>query len=292
MNTFRSWLLHVYFLVRNSWPIWYGILNRDPRKRYSNHRPVLNEVQARILDDLRRDGIAFSTIDDLFPREGLLPNLQSYMNAKGKIGGHHRKKKFLESFWDERDTFGLDNPFFALAVRKEILDIVNSYDAMWRRFNHMHLQETIPVGDASPTQSQRWHRDPQEKRQVKFFMYLSDVDDEAGPFTYVKGSQFGSPRYGHLFPQSVPLGSYPPIGAVEGAVNQKDIVSATGKAGTIIFCDTAGLHRGGYARSKSRFMFTAFYPSKKWTEPRFYGLDPSVTDFPLSEESRFALGIS
>ncbi len=292
MNTVRNLALRAFFTVRNSWFVWYTILNRDARNRYTANPPKLSPVQQRIVDDLKRDGIAFSSVEELFPGEDLLNKLQTYMHSLQKIDGHHRKKQFLQSFWDEYGTFGFDNPFFSLSVRPDVLAIVNSYDSMWRRFNHMHLQETIPVGDTAPTQSQRWHRDPQEKRQVKFFMYLSDVDSEAGPFTYAKGSQFLGEKYGSLFPQQQPLGSYPEMGAVEKAVKAEDIISATGSAGTIIFCDTAGLHRGGHAKSKSRFMLTSFYPSTYWTEKRFYTPAASVASEKLAPESAYALGLN
>ncbi len=289
MKTLRDTALRLYFSVRNSWPVWHGILNRTARMHYERHAPDLSPVQQRVIDDLKRDGIAFTSLEELFPGENVLATLQADMEARGKMEGFHRKKQFLQSFWDEYGNFGFDNPFFSLALRKEILAIVNSYDRMWRRLNHLHLQETIPVGDSTPTQSQRWHRDPQEKRQAKFFIYLSDVDAEAGPFTYVKGSQFGSPTYGNTFPQSLPLGSYPEIGAVEKTVAPESIVSALGKAGTVIFCDTAGLHRGGHAKSKSRFMFTAFYPSAFWTEPRFYKLSKETEAAAPSLEARYAM---
>ena len=45
----------------------------------------------------------------------------------------------------------------------------------------------------------------------KVFIYLSDVDETAGPFIYVKGSAMRgtNPAYRTLFPQKKPLGSYP-----------------------------------------------------------------------------------
>ena len=36
----------------------------------------------------------------------------------------------------------------------------------------------------------------------------------------------------------------------------------TGKMGSIIFCDTTGLHKGGYAISKPRIMYTSTYMSE------------------------------
>lgn len=289
MNTFRKILLLVYFSIRNSWPVWYGILNRDARARYTNAKPILNAVQTRIAEDLSRDGIAFATIDELFPGEDLLSKLKADMDARGQVGDTLRKKTFLRPYWEDSSAFDLSNPFFALSLRPELLAIANTYDRMFRRLNYIHLTETVPVGDSTASFSQRWHRDPEEKRMVKFFLYLNDVDEEAGPFTYVKGSQFGSPMYGSLFKQKLPLGIYPPDGAVEKSVNATDIVVATGKAGTVIFCDTAGLHRGGHAKSKSRFMFTAFYPSDKWTEKTHYKVADTLKKTELSTAAQYAI---
>ncbi len=288
MKNIRHSLLYPYFVIRNSWPVWFGILNRRARLLFASQPPVLNDVAKRIVTDVKRDGIAFATLEELFPGERMLEKLQNYMKEGDKLGHHLRKKTFLLPYWDEQAPIGMDNPFFAMSLRPEVLNIVNSYDGMWRKLNFLQLTETIPVGSEAPRQSQRWHRDPQEKRQMKYFVYLSDVDEEAGPFTYAKRSQFGSPVYGNLFKQKLPLGVYPPEGAVEKAVDSKDIVSAMGRAGTVIFCDTAGLHRGGYAKSKSRFMFTAFYPSMKWTEHRQHSLNQTVDLKSLSPASAFA----
>lgn len=89
---------------------------------------------------------------------------------------------------------------------------------------------------------------------------MTDVDEDAGPFTYVPFSTYGK-KYGYLFPQRVPSGSYPASYDFEKAVSPNGIQVCTGKKGTIIFCDTSGLHCGGYARSRERIMFTAGWRS-------------------------------
>ncbi|MFZ2887242.1 MAG: phytanoyl-CoA dioxygenase family protein [Minisyncoccia bacterium] len=278
-----------YFMVRNAWPVWYTVLNRDARSHFAAHRPILSETQKKILTDLQRDGIAFSSLDELFPGENKLEELQAFMRSLPQPEQSRARKQFLLPFFERSPKIDNKNPFFKLALSKTMLDVVNSYDNMWRRLNYMALDETLPVGDAAPTHSQRWHRDPEEKRQMKFFLYLNDVDSEAGPFTYVRGSQFKGPL-GALYPAKPPEGSYPPHGGVEETVDQEKILSATGKAGTVIFCDTAGLHRGGHAKSKHRLMFTAFYPSDKWTDKKTYTVsDELKNDISLAKEARYAV---
>lgn len=289
MSSPKTLARRTYFTLRNSWPVWYGILNRRARQHFGDHTPTLSPLQESILSDLQKDGIAFTSLDELFPNTELLNTLQTYANSLSRPTWDKVKKNFLIPYWDRKPEIDFSNPFFSLALSPTILPIVNSYDRMWRRLNYCHLAETIPVGDDAPVQSQRWHRDPEEKRMVKLFIYLSDVDSEAGPFTYVKGSQFQGARYGSLFPQQLPEGVYPPLGAVEQNVEEADIVEATGAAGTVIFCDTAGLHRGGHAKRKHRVMFTAFYPSDLWSEQRLFTVSDATKRQHLSPEARYAL---
>ena len=77
----------------------------------------------------------------------------------------------------------------------------------------------MPEGSEAVS-SQRWHRDPEDRKLCKVFIYLNDVDENAGHFTYVKGSHYLG-KWGKLFPQKPPKGFYPPSGAVENIVSKR-----------------------------------------------------------------------
>lgn len=155
----------------------------------------------------------------------------------------------------------VNSPFGRFSLGPAVLDIVNAYLGTCSKLIHFDLAAThvMPLG-AKPMKSQRWHRDPGLKRIVKTFLYLSDVDEASGPFTYVLASHAGG-RWGGLFPQPQfgRHGLYPAEGAVDQTVPAYDIKACTGRAGTVIFCDTTGLHKGGYSVSKSRVMYTSVY---------------------------------
>jgi hypothetical protein len=125
-------------------------------------------------------------------------------------------------------------------------------------FYYATLNITDPIGEDPPRDSMLWHRDPEDKRMCKMFIYLTDVDENSGPFIYVKQSTYGR-KYGSYLPQRPPKGYYPVEGAVEKKVEGNDITVCTGKAGTVVFADTSGLHKGGYAKLNKRVMFTAGY---------------------------------
>jgi len=259
-----------YYLIRTSWLVWFFILNKRTRHLYNKSQPQLNRVQQRVNQDLKEHGIAITHVDELFPEKKLLPGLQKYTwvllgKAEIKTG-----KKFLLNLWDHQPVIDFNNLFIRLVLDQKILDIVNTYLEMFSRFYHFTLNVTLPVGPGSQAvQSQRWHRDPEDKKMCKVFIYLNDVDEENGPFMYVLKSHHGG-RWRKLFPQRPPKGVYPPLGAVERVVPKKDIKVCVAKAGTIIFCDTSGLHKGGYAISKKRLMFTGSYSSKASLWPRQY----------------------
>ena len=107
---------------------------------------------------------------------------------------------------------------------------------------------------------------------------------------YISKSTFGKKPYGHLFPQKPPEGSYPNKRDVDKFIPKKDQKIYTGKAGSVIFCDTSGIHRGGYATSKERLMSTFFYSAKTFKEEKRYRVPKHIeADRPLSPESFYAL---
>ena len=118
----------------------------------------------------------------------------------------------------------------------------------------------VVSADSAEAKSQRWHRDPGMRRNIKIFLYINDVEEDSGPFMYVLRTHDGGNRR-RLFPQKQfgRHGVYPPEGAVDEAVPKSDIKVSTGRAGTVIFCDTTGIHKGGYSISKPRVMYTSVY---------------------------------
>ena len=64
----------------------------------------------------------------------------------------------------------------------------------------------------------------------------------------------------------------------------------TGPAGTVIFCDTAGFHRGGFARTKPRILMISTYLRESARKgKRRFAVDFEGRDSSLSEQARHAL---
>ena len=256
-----------YSFLRASPPIW-NFLNRTGNALYKEHLPNLDSLQKKMVSNLTKNGIASVHLDELFPDNNVLSNLMAFTDPDKMTGKVQPRKPFLRHYWAEPSAetpeIDFDNPFIKLLLNSRVLDVVNSYMKSCSKLIYFDLAETNLMDSGElPTASQRWHRDSGMKRLIKIFIYLNDVDEETGPFKYIRQSH-ASGKLGSLFPQRQfgRHGFYPPEGSVEKQVSNNDIKSCIGRAGTVVFCDTTGLHKGGYSISKPRIMFTSMFATE------------------------------
>jgi hypothetical protein len=283
---------------------WVG--NPESRRRFRADPPALDDIQRDIVQRLTRDGLAVVPFARLFQDEGLWLKLsadtaqftaemerlvQARRAGKGAKAPRNKKGYLLRRYMQGVE-FALDDPWFALGVSTRILDIVNTYLDMFAKFLDIDQWYTIPVPpEAARVASQRWHRDFDDRHLVKVFMYLSDVDAGAGPFEYVPGSAT-SGCYAQLWPWGPLSTLYPPAKEFARLVPPQAAVSVEGPAGTMIFCNTSGFHRGGFATQRTRTMAIYRYASvaalKALTLRNFRLADPEcLNDLPAAV--RYAL---
>lgn len=191
----------------------------------------------RALDDFRRDGIAVAQFTDLFGEElwrdaigDITPFVAATDGRAAELGRQERAKGkdevIVRRFYtrhsgDGAHRYTLSDVWLRIAVSDTVLDIVNGYTGQPRKLTYVDNWYTVPYPNAKKrVASQRWHRDPDDGHIVKMFIYLSDVDEEAGPFEYVRDSAAGG-RYGNLFPWRD--GDFYPSGEeLEAAVDPAD----------------------------------------------------------------------
>jgi hypothetical protein len=246
----------------------------------------LTNVQRGALEALREDGIAVVAFDDLFDetlwrdaQDDIAPFIRESEEASRDMGDQpHGKgevifRRFFDKGGDYLPEFSLDSPWVRIAASDELLGIVNAYRDTSTRLFYLDNWFTPPYpGAEKRVASQRWHRDPEDEHVVKLFVYLSDVDEDAGPFEYVRSSTTGG-RYGELWRWGQGDDWYPPADELEAAVADEDRMVMNGPAGTIVLCDTGGFHRGGFAKVRPRILSVATYLRPelkgKYTKARF-----------------------
>jgi hypothetical protein len=275
----------------------------------SRFKPAeLGPVQQQVLEALRSDGVAVIPFADLVGDSGFWSELESNMSAfvrqtEAELPGmtvEERRQRFgnkwflVRRFRSKRGeplpSLGLNDPWLRFGVASQLLDVVNAYRGRLMRLHDIDLWYTSPEGDEPErVLSQKWHRDGWENHIVKVFTYFADVDREAGPLEYVRGSAEGG-KYGELWPwedEEV----YPDQEEFAAAVDPADCATLTGPPGTILICDTSGFHRGGFARSKPRVLSYLTYLSDEANQRhrRKFSVDWSAGDAGLSEASLYAL---
>ena len=264
--------------------------------------PALGGASQRVVDGLRADGIAVAQFSQLFDQAlwtELETDIARFVDEKAELlrsfgpTPANKEEFILRRFFSKgkgpKPVFSLDSPWLRLALSETLLDIVNTYRGQLTRLYYLDNWFTAPYPGADKRiDSQRWHRDPEEAHVTKVFLYFSDVDEESGPFEYVKGSPAGN-RYGGYQPWGE--GSKHPN---EDELNQEtapeDRVTLTGPAGTMIFCDTGGFHRGGFARSKPRILSISTYVSASTGMSHRFEVEHPEREAQLPSKVRAALG--
>jgi len=122
--------------------------------------------------------------------------------------------------------------------------------------------------------TQWFHRDWDNIRAFKVFLYLTDVDADSGPFQFVPGTNRD---------ERLVVIERIADETVDATYGPGATVGMTGPAGTVFMADTFGVHRGLLPRERPRLMVTAQYgvwrtphsPAKPLLPPRA-GFDPYV----------------
>jgi hypothetical protein len=287
--------------ARHYGPTWRYVFNFSPTLSYRwNHRRLQGEAAA-VLNTLNRDGVAITSAEALLGAgscyaelcgavEGFQASSQAEI-ASAQRGVDDRnaigKKTFTLEYLGRNPKFDPVSVYARFALERNILGVANAYLGMRSRLRYYNVWHTFPT-NADARESQLWHRDREDYLIVKVFLYLSDVDEGAGPFTYARGSH---PK-GNLQAEAAHF--------LEGHVKRSTDAQmaeliprekwfkGVGPKGTIIFADARGYHCGGLARSSARIMYTAMFTSPASQSEEFM-VNGTKFSLPLDADQAFAI---
>ena len=137
----------------------------------------------------------------------------------------------------------------ALTHHPLLLDVATAYLGCRPTISSMSVWWSLPGGGAAQ-EAENYHRDVDDWRFVKFFLYLTDVDAECGPHRFVRGSHRSS-RF--LLIRRIDDAE------VARAFPAADHLEMTGRAGDAFLEDTFGLHKGQPARKGRRLVLQIQY---------------------------------
>ncbi len=239
----------------------------------------MKNIHKQIVDQVKKDGIARSNVKDIFNNKELEyfnsfidyynneyvtnPDIMDRINRISQGNPiQNTSQKWYEITQFEHLNRGLnlkDNNFINLYISDTLVDMATYFygetPKLRNLFTYIHPQN--PAADEFA--SQKWHRDPEDFKIFKAFIYLGDVKKETGAMSYIKGSQFGGKHQnicdniiGNNYGRGWNFYYEPP---------QEDVDIMEGETGDIFFVNTHGLHKGGFVKQGVRCMTVGCYLS-------------------------------
>lgn len=286
--------------------VWRYASNFFPTLNYSfAKQDDLSVAELEIVQCLNKDGIAASSADSLFGCDSKFRELEAAAtNLLDKRKEEVEAVKLTAA--DEQNignkTFNLEmlggelvfspeSVFARFAINSAILNIANAYFRMSAKLRYYNVWYTAASASKS-RESQLWHFDREDNYILKVFLYLDDVDEGTGPFTYAPGTQrkgqYTSIKPEYFLEGNVQRTTDEQMAAVYPKSNWK---TCTGKKGTIVFADTRGYHKGGEARTKDRLMYTCMFTSPASESKELIKLPVDFDAARMTRKELWALGI-
>ncbi|HEY3445979.1 MAG TPA: phytanoyl-CoA dioxygenase family protein [Myxococcales bacterium] len=136
-----------------------------------------------------------------------------------------------------------------LMNRPELLQAARRYLGCTPTISGLRIDWSAPTS-AKPTHVESFHRDYDDWRFMKLFVYLTDVDEGSGPHEYVVGSHWGSGRFrARAYSDE----------EVERRYGRERQVRMLGPRGTSFLADTWGVHKGNVPTTRPRLLLQIQY---------------------------------
>ncbi|MEH2244765.1 phytanoyl-CoA dioxygenase [Nostoc sp.] len=234
------------------------------RWKHSRNLPALEERDRHIFNTLKKDGVCVTTLADLG-----LDSSSELLNAAYNQLSHmeNANNDHLEQKWPQISTVTGLPEFYAWGIEKRLLNIIENYIGLPIAFHGVHLRKDF--NNKHQFGTLLWHSDAEDRRIIKIFIYLNDVEEKTGPFEYIPRSltPLFSWNYFRLYYKLWKSG-YMGIDdeQVKPVIPKSAWKSCPGPAGTVILVDTKNALHHGTVRTEDRsalfFCYTANPPER------------------------------
>jgi hypothetical protein len=208
---------------------------------HRGHLPKLDARDLAIVERIEREGICITSLDAL-----AIPNSQQLLEAARPITRELARLSSAPSHAGKHTLMATANQLMEhpeilyWGLSERILSIVESYLGLPVGYGGLSFYYSVADGRAAGPRL--WHRDKEDWRMVKVAVYLNDVDESGGPYQCVKSATNNwlvetLPKYKGL--------THSQMQQLLDPSSADWLISCVGKAGTVIFTDTARCyHRG------------------------------------------------
>ena len=212
------------------------------KRAHEPHLPGLRDFDARIVEDLKTSGVSITSLEAM-ELEGVDALLA---DAYALVARH---SPWTRSFQADGSDIVAHDKIIRWGLSDRLLDIAENYLCADVGYDGTNVFFT--KADGMEVGARRWHRDAEDRRMLKIALYLNDVDEDGGPLQVLRRRL---PDHDRMVGGKFPLLSQEQLEKALGDFEpDRDVVTCTGKAGTLVFADTAALyHRGKPASARDR----------------------------------------
>jgi hypothetical protein len=220
------------------------------------------ELIASVRNDLCRELASGQHLvpvsNDAVRDQGSLASPKSFLTADVLCQGPSAYRE-LTNYVALEQPFLRSDGALRLALDERLLSIASAYLGGPAAIGGSNLRRSFR-NSLTEFDTLWFHSDPNSPRILKVFFYLTEVDENSGPFCHVRGShkkKFKNWRVSYRLTDN----------DIHRHYSDTDIRLALGSPGSVVLADTTGFHRGTKCKSHDRDMLTINYV----LEPEFGG---------------------
>jgi len=228
---------------------------RKINKKESDYHQLIDKEDLTLLENFKSEGYICLT-DILTAQEvkdinDYLEHQKMFDSYRLDLGEFDKNHVPLETHVGNFNSNVMINcpHIFYLANHPKILSLVTGYLGCKPTINNILGWRSFVI-NAEPEHPQNYHRDVDDWKLVKLFLYLTDVDMDSGPHYYIKGSAYND--------KCTEIRRFTDD-EIESAFGKETVVPHTGLKGTIILEDTYGVHKGAVPKSQDRSLIQIVY---------------------------------
>jgi hypothetical protein len=233
---------------------------------HTRNLPLLSADEQAIVTDCRQEGVCMTSLAALkIPATAaMLDVAQRYLAIMEQVAtpemGNDRHPALPQIF-----TVTDLSEFQAWAQDPKMMRVVENYVGVPIRFQGAHLRRDF--ANETPVTTEQWHRDDEDRRIIKVFIYLTDVGIEHGPFEYVPRQLSWRRRRRVLSKMKASRQQW------QVGINDEEMAALVPRsawktcacpAGTVVLADTRSIFHHGKSRRSSRsaifLVYTAAQP--------------------------------
>lgn len=250
----RIRMAHIRRLVTDL-PIFTARRHRTYQARLAEHRrqlPVLDDADATLVRDLAADYVASRPVELDGDTQRAAHRAIAWLDANAAEQPATYLPLTLAADYVELFVWGLS---------AHNLDIAEHHVGLPVRYLGMEVKAEHPRPAAEPKSARNWHADVEDRRMLKIVVYLSDVDEQTGPFEYISAAHSDLVRSRMRWRTGFTFLYDRELAAV---VPESEWRRVTGPAATAIYVDTGRLiHRIRQPRRHTRYSVTYVYSSDR-----------------------------